>query len=122
VAQQETVRVTGLKELQKALRQMDADVAKELRRELKDAGTVVQQQAISLFSPISAGSALGFKVRVRQRGVAVEQSKRRTTGLHPEFGGLQMRRALLPALESNEDAVVAKVEHMLDTVGRKLGF
>jgi hypothetical protein len=61
-------------------------------------------------------------VRVRQRGVAVEQSRRRTTGLRPDFGVLQMQRALLPALDTKQSEVVDKVEQLLDTLGKNAGF
>jgi len=77
-----TVRVKGLRELQSAFRKMDNDLKKELRSELKEAGQIVQREATSLFSGVDARSAAGYKVRVRARGVAVEQSLPRTTGQH----------------------------------------
>jgi hypothetical protein len=117
-----TVRVKGLRELQSAFRNVNRDLSKELRSELRDAGRIVQQEAIGLFSPIDARSAAGYKVRVRARGVAVEQSLPRTTGQHPSYGALQMRTALGPALESKEDAVVRQLEGMLDRLGRSNGF
>jgi len=119
---EQTVRVRGLRELNRAFKQVDADLRKELRRELREAGALVADEARSLFEPVDPASAAGYKVRVRQRGVAVEQSRRRTTGLHPEFGLLQMDRALLPALDDKQDEVVAKVEDILDHVGDAAGF
>jgi hypothetical protein len=117
-----TVRVHGLRELNKAFRNVEKDLRKELREELRGVGRIVANEAAGLFAPIDPGSASGFKVRVRQRGVAVEQSKRRTTGAHPEYGGLQMRKALLPALERKEPEVVRGLEGMLDRLGRGNGF
>ncbi len=61
-------------------------------------------------------SAAGFRVRVRQRGVEVEQSLRKTTGLHPEWGGVQMKHALLPALFASQDEIVVEFDKALDTV------
>jgi hypothetical protein len=109
-----TVRVKGLRELQAAFRKADRELAKDLRSELKEAGTIVQREASSRFSGIDARSAAGYKVRVRARGVAVEQSLRRTTGLHAQYGAMQMSTALLPALESKEGQVVDRLERMLD--------
>lgn len=61
-------------------------------------------------------TASGFRTVVRSRGVAVEQSIRRTTGRHPEFGALQMRRALLPALDEEQGAVERAFERAIDRV------
>lgn len=61
-------------------------------------------------------SASGFKVRVRQRGVEVEQSLRKTTGLHPEWGRTQMKHGLIPALYQSEIEVAAEFDRALDKV------
>ncbi len=61
-------------------------------------------------------SAGGFKTRVRQRGVEVEQSLRKTTGMHPEWGKTQMRHGLLPALFRSELEIVAEFDRALDKV------
>ena len=53
-----------------------------------------------------ADSASGFRTRVRQRGVSVEQSKKKHGGKRPDYGALQMRRALLPALDTKQEEVV----------------
>jgi hypothetical protein len=116
------VRVKGLRELQSALRKVNRGLNKELRAELKNVGEVVRADATSRFSGIDARSASGYKVRVRQRGVAVEQSLKRVTGRRGDYGALQMRRALLPAMASNEDEVVHRLEGMLDRLGRSAGF
>jgi hypothetical protein len=106
----------------KAFRDMDKDVAKGLRKQLRESGAIVQRDAASLFAATDPKSAAGYKVRVRQRGVAVEQSLRKTTGLHPEFGPLQMQRALEPALERNEPEVVAGINRTLDEAARHNDF
>ena len=67
---------------------------------------------------IGLNLAAGYKVRVRQSGVAVQQSLRKTTGKRPDYGALQMRRALLPALDANEAETMQKVEAALDDVIR----
>jgi hypothetical protein len=122
MAGSETIRVKGVKELQRELRKYDKDMAKEMRAKLKDAGEIVRGDAASRFSEVDARSAMGFRTRVRGGSVFVEQSRGRTTGEHPEFGVLQMERALLPALSGREDEVTRSLEDMLDTLGRKGGF
>jgi hypothetical protein len=112
----DAVRVKGIKELQRALRVYNTDLSKKLRKELKEVGLIVQVEARLRFQRYSPRSAAGYKVRVRQRGVSVEQSLRKTTGLRPDWGSLQMRTALLPALVTKEPLVVARVERMLDNL------
>jgi hypothetical protein len=53
---------------------------------------------------------------VRQRGVSVEQSKKRVTGKRGDYGALQMTRALLPAMADKEDETIKAFEHALDEV------
>lgn len=110
------VVVKGVRELQRALRVYDMDLAKNLRQELKQVGMLVQVEARARFTSFSEKSAAGYKVRVRQRGVSVEQSLRKTTGLRPDWGALQMTQALIPALVTKEPLVVERVERMLDNL------
>lgn len=116
MAQEATLSVKGYRELMRAYQQADRDSRKELRAALKHAGEIVQRDAARFISPISSRTAAGYKIRVRQRGVAVEQSLRKTTGAHPEWGSYQMRHALLPALMVNEDEVERRMEAALDIV------
>lgn len=112
----DSVQVKGIRELQRAFRAYDKDLSKKLREELRAVGTIVQVEARQRFAGISARSAAGYKVRVRQRGVSVEQSLRRVSGLRPDYGRLQMKTSLLPALVTKEPLVVARVERMLDNL------
>ena len=73
-----------------------------MRKALRDVGDIVRHDAQTSFSSVNSRSAAGFKTRVRQRGIAVEQSIRKTTGDHPEYGALQMRH-LIRAQHDNED-------------------
>ena len=117
-----TVRVKGLKELQRDFRKMSREVSKEIRDGLREAAEPVRAEASSRFSSIDARSAAGYRVAVRTRCVSVEQRRRRTTGRHPEFGSLQMRRALLPALAAKENEVVDGVDHVLGKLAGENGF
>lgn len=117
------VRVRGLRELTRDLRRADKVLARELRSELREAANIVAVDARARFSPIDAASASSMQPRVRGGGLAVaEQRKRRTTGLHPFFGTLQMVRAFLPALAAKRSEVERRIERMLDTLGRSIGF
>lgn len=101
---------------------MGGDLPKEARKSLREAAEPVRQEAQDLFSRISAESAAGYRVRVRARGVAVEQSRKRTTGRRPDFGRRQMGVALIPALEKRSNEVVRGLEKMLDDLSGSNGF
>ena len=113
-----TIEVKGWKELVKASRELPANSRRELRKAFRESGELVRSDAAARFSQIDARSAAGYKVRVRQSGVAVQQSLRKTTGKRPDYGALQMRRALLPALDANEAETMQKLEAALDDVIR----
>jgi hypothetical protein len=117
------VKVKGLRELHRALKRYDIELKAELERELKDAGDIVASEARQRFTVIDARSAAGFKAKLRGFGrVVVQQNRRKTTGLRGDFGSLQMRRALIPAVSDNQDRVIASVEGMLDRLGHREGF
>src|SRR5262245_17498288 len=117
------VKVNGLRQLHRALKDYNDGVKRELELELRAAGELVAVGARTRFVGVDARSAAGFKSRVKGFGrVVVEQSRRRTTGLRGDFGSLQMRRSLLPSLVENEPKVLLAVEGLLDRLGRSEGF
>jgi hypothetical protein len=101
---------------------MSKELTKEVRDGLRKAAEPVRDDAHARFSHVSPRSALGYKVRVRQRGVAVEQSRKRTTGKRPDFGVMQMREALLPALAAKSDEVVERLDDVLGRLAGENGF
>lgn len=117
------LKVRGLRELHRALKNYDNGLKRDLEAELRAAGEIVASGARSRFVGIDSRSAAGFKSRVKGFGrVVVEQSRRRTTGRRGDFGSLQMRRALLPSVAENESKVMNSIEGMLDRLGRENGF
>jgi hypothetical protein len=117
-----TVRVHGLRQLQRDFRRLSKDLTKEVREGLRKAADPVRVEATALLEPVNAYSAAGYKIRVRQRGVALEQSRRRTTGLRPDYAKLQFARAMAPAIERKEEFVVKGLEDALDDLARGYGF
>jgi hypothetical protein len=112
----ETIQVEGYAQLMRAFARANKESRRYIRETLKEVGFAVQRDAVRRMSPISSKSAAGYKVSVRQRGVEVRQSLRKTTGRHPEFGALQMVRVLLPALADNEVRTEREMELALDRV------
>ena len=110
----EAVRVKGLKEFLRATAKADKETKERVRKRFKTAGEIVQRDAAGRFFRYDAKSAAGYRTVVRARGVVVEQRYGKTTGQHPEFGSLQMSRALVPSAEYNLDRVEREFEKALD--------
>ena len=106
---------------------MGSDLNKDIDKELKKAAGVVAEEARGRFHLVptggSAASAEGFKPRTKGFGKAVvQQSKRRRTGKRGDYGALQMRMALVPALEAKQGEVVRILDDMLERLGSRHGF
>lgn len=76
------------REIQKELRKVAAPVAADVRRRASEKGW--SQRTVTGIRP---GTRLGVAV--------VRQSRRKTTGAQPQFGGIQLREAFIPAVEQN---------------------
>lgn len=112
----ETLIVRGEREFLHACDHGPRDTKKFVRSAFREIGNLVKTDAADRFGPFSARSAAGFRTVVRQRGVSVEQSLRKTTGTRPDWGATQMRKALLPALEAKEQEVEAAFDRAIDKV------
>jgi hypothetical protein len=111
-----TLAVVGYRDFLRALAAADRRTKRQAREVLRKAGDAVKGDASGRMMPKDGKTAAGYRTVVRQRGVAVEQSIRKTTGQHPEWGSYQMRHALLPALQANEQETVAAMERALDEI------
>ena len=114
--QAQTLRVKGYQEFLRACSNAEKESKKYVRGTFRTVGDIVKENAALRMTSTSWKSAAGYKTRVRQRGIAVEQSLRKTTGRRPDWGKTQMRKALLPALTENEDRVAKEFERALDIV------
>lgn len=120
LAPTQTIRVKGLRSLLRATDAAGKETKKLVRDTLRKTAEPVRADAARRFAPIDPRSASRYGISVRRTGtVSVEQRLRRTTGKHPEFGRLQMRRALIPALEANEQRVVADLDDALERLARE---
>jgi hypothetical protein len=116
------VRVEGTREVIRAFREIERKLATDFGNDLKRAAEPVVDSAKGKISRYR-GASLGT-IRSRRRGgtVYVEQSKGKVTGLRGDFGALQMRRGLIPALGENEAQIVAAVNQTLDKYANSAGF
>ena len=111
--------VRGLKPFMVALGAADRQTKRMVVEELRHTGDTVRLDAAGFMSRINAKTAAGFRTRVRQRGVAVAQSVRKTTGKHPEYGALQMR-VLARAVAEHADDTERAIERALDRICDRL--
>lgn len=102
-----------MKELQRALRQVDKSLERDLKDELKKAGEPVARSAASKLARWR-GASTDVRVHPLGKGVFVRQQARKVTGLRGDFGALQMRDAFIPALDENQHRIVADIEDALD--------
>jgi len=115
-----TVRVTGLRELQLALKTAEGRLDPDLKAALKKAAEPVRADAQAKGSRYSG---LGpYRVVVRARGVDVEQSRGTVTGRRGDFGALQMNTLLMPALDAHEAEIEDGVEKAIDGVIARAGL
>lgn len=117
-----TLRVKNLRETLRALQKVNKDAGKTIRDDLKEAAEPVASTARAKLSRYVGASVGTIGPRASVRGVFVTQRARKVTGRRADFGALQMRRVLIPALEEHEDEVVDAVEDALDRLGRSAGF
>lgn len=109
------LRLRGYRQFQRAVRRAVPETRKYVREAFKTVGESIRREAARRFRPYHAASA-DYRVRANARGIAVYQPKRKTTGRRPDFGALQMRRALLPAAASEDKATERELERALDIV------
>lgn len=134
----EGVRVEGLRELQRGLKNVGSDFSKKLRGELRAAGesvrSLAESKAESNIRNIGASWARGslrnvgapwarMRVGVTATMVYVAPMSRNQGGSpRPNLGGLLMTRALIPAADERQDETLLAVEHLLDVVAAENGF
>jgi len=95
--------------------QAERDTKRFVTDAFRDVGEAVRSRAAASFAHIDTGSAAGFQSRARQKGVAVAQRRRKTTGKRPDYGALQMRH-LLRARAAERDRTERELEHALDKI------
>lgn len=117
-----TVRVSGLRETVAAFRRIDGSLVKEVRDALKEAAEPVASSARQKISRYRGASLGTIRPRASGASVFVRQDARKVTGRRGDFGALQMRKGLEPALEENAEEVVSKVDDALGKLAGESGF
>jgi hypothetical protein len=111
-----TIYVHGYLQLVQSFDRSVRELGPAFRGELKRVGDIVRMDAAARFAPYDKKSAAGYRTYVTQKHVNVGQSIRATTGTRPDYGALQMRKALLPALYSKQADIREGFEKVLDGI------
>ena len=112
-----TLRVKGVRELVRAADAAGKETKKLVRDRLRQIAEPVLADARSKLARYDERSASRLGISVRRTGsVSVEQRLRATTGARPDFGALQMREALVPALDENTDRIERDFEQAVDDI------
>ena len=122
-----SVKVKGLRELNRAFKAMGKDVQKETREELRSLGEPVRAAAEQL--SVARIRNIGDRWSTMRVGsttklvyVAPKARPRGTGTPRPNLAPLLLGRAMEPAVEASEPAVMAGLEAMLDRLGNRNGF
>lgn len=117
------VVVEGLRDLQRAFKVADETLARELTKSLKELAEPVRADAEKLavigirritlpWATMRVGvTRSSVYIVPRKRGTRLPQRRR------PNLKDLLLDRAMIPALEHNEERVLDGMEDLLDTVG-----
>lgn len=120
------IRVEGLAELQRALREADRAVAKDLRAELKKAGEPVRARAESRASSgirNIGGKWSRMKLGATGRMVYIAPAARPSGGsARPNLAPLLLQRAMVPAVSEKRGEVEEALEAWIDRVNNQAGF
>lgn len=119
------IRITGLVELQRALKAADGESQKQLRVVLNEAAEVVAAEARK-HVPVRTGAARkSYRAQSGQRDAKVIAGTTKVNYVRVlEFGGRAPRegRYLLPAWNKKRAAVTTMLEESLVALARNAGF
>lgn len=119
---QPAIRITGLREVQRALLRAEVGLRPALRAAFKRVAEPIAAEARGLLAQYPGASVGTIGPRVTLAGVAVTQRAGTVTGAHPQFGELQMTDVMIPALEHHADDVEDGAGDALDALILAAGF
>ena len=119
----DSIRVEGLRDLNRVLAQAPKDVRREVRAAERAVGEPVrsaaQQKAVTNIRNIGPKWGL-MRVGVTTKAIYVAPKARRRGGSpRPNLAGLLLDRAMVPALEENTAEIVERFDRVLDVLERR---
>lgn len=122
-----TIRFEGVREAAQALKEIDADLLRNLREQMREVGNVIRDDARARAMPVNSKTAMGYSTTTSLLSqsaalVSVRQRVRRTTGKRPDYGSYQMRHFLLPARAAQTERAYEILEKGAYKLLREHGF
>lgn len=117
-----TVKVKGYREVTRALNRVDKGTRKALLDALKKAAEPTAADARSKLGRYQGLNTSSIQPRAVSNGVFITQKQAKKTGLRPDFGSLQMRVGLLPAVSDHQDDFSDAVDNALGVLINREGF
>ncbi len=123
MAEQGRIVVEGLAGLQRAVKRIDKNAAKDLCAELKEIAEPVKATAERLAGETGniglTPQWQQIRIGVTQHGVYIVPKHRRGAGpKRPNFKTLMLDRAMIPAVEENRSEINAGLDRFLDGIER----
>jgi HK97 gp10 family phage protein len=128
----DTIAVEGLRDLMRALKEMDKTTRKEVRAKLREVGKIVadeaKSQATSKMTQRSGNLVRSIKVSVTQRSVSIVAGALKRSAKYPsgynypkrhEYGSGGKRAFMNPALEDKQEEVIERFEEILDELEKE---
>lgn len=112
-AKVDTIKVEGLREWQRDVGKAEKETKEKTREGLQRAAEPVLQDWRRQLEPIHDVSASKLKIRVRQAGVFILQTARKTTGDRPDFAALQVAQGER-ALDAKADEAERELEESIN--------
>ncbi len=107
------LRVEGLKELDRALRNGDRQMQRDLRKRMSGVAKIVSDEGRELIASKYGGKA-SRQIRPRVRGTtAYAESRARSKGIRPHFGSLVMR-LLIQARHNRYQDALRELERVIE--------
>lgn len=114
------MHVKGLREVTRALHQVDRETERYVLDGLKEAAVPVSEDANRRLDRYQGIGKI--TPRASAGGVFIRQSARKKTGKRGDFGALQMRVGLIPAATDGEHEFIDRVDGALGRLISKEGF
>lgn len=111
----ETIRLRGYREFLRATDRAGKETKTAVRATFREVGEVVREPWADELDRFGSKTAHGLRTVVRTRGVNVEQTQRKTTGKHPDFGRKQQLIGEA-VLDEKADEVGERMEDAIDEV------
>lgn len=118
----QTIHVKGYRETVRSLNAVNRGAKRALQAGLREAAQPIASDTRSRLSGYRGISLATINPSATTRGVSIVQRAKRVTGKRPDFGALQMRRGLIPAVRAADGEIRDRVEEAFAALAHNEGL